>query len=527
MPPTISFLDLPLQARLKIYSYSGWLRPCPIELVTLEPYHGAPSSRQAVHTECLYIQRKTGCHISIDRERPDCVCAKLPTQLLFVSRAIHAETFSIFYGQNKFVLRAQVADDLTPLRELSIHALSAMTSLLIRLKCWPCPRGHEESRPDGLFCLTCGTPTLLGTAALSSTDQTGRDLVREWGTLCRYLSSAISPGQLRFTFICDVEDLDTGRQVIEPLLGLPTLKQCNIRLGRQRNYQLSALAQETSLRMMGLLGPKLDPFPFGRLPRELRLYILGFTHLGRRGYRADGDNHLRIQGSKLACQTDGPLRKSCCRQCTETLIDCCCPNRRASYSRDCDCRLFPFELALVNRQFHQDAMEVLFSQNCFDFFQDPEETISFLSRLPKGALSYIRRVQFQISEDEVVHWDEWDYSRKWDRLITFVKDNLELSRLSIVIILETWDLGLFRESEQNRFIYDVYCQVTRTSRMIRGVYDIRFELGWFIGLEPLMAKAVMGEKYINRHPETHIPLRDRDQSFFKVPTWYNPSDLTG
>jgi hypothetical protein len=127
----------------------------------------AAELRQAVHTDCLYIQRKTGCYMRIGREQPDCVCPKLPNQLLFVSGAMYAETFSMFYGQNRFVLRARVADDLTPLSELSIHALPAMTSLLIQLKCWPCPRGHEESRPDGLLCLTCGTPTLVGTPALS------------------------------------------------------------------------------------------------------------------------------------------------------------------------------------------------------------------------------------------------------------------------------------------------------------------------------------------------------------------------
>jgi hypothetical protein len=531
MSRSISFLDLPLLVRLKIYSYSGWLRPCPIELVPVETQPVAPGSYPAEQPDCLYRQRKAGHERSRNSSQPDCICPKLPTQLLFVSRAIHADAFLVFHSQNKFVLRAHAANNLTRLRELNIRALSMINSLLIRLKCWPCLRGHEETQinsdDNSLNCINCRTPMVAGAPTLSSSDQTGQDTIREWDTLCRYLSLAISPGQLRFTLICDVADLDTGKQVIEPLLRLPTLKQCTIRLGRQRKYELTALARETSLRMMG--SPILEPgkFPFGSLPKELRLYILGFTHLGQQGSYADRHSHLRIVRSKLRYQRIGSFWQACCRHCTETLIDCCCPSARSAHSRGCDCRLIPFEVFLVNRPFRQDAMEVLFTQNCFEFVQGPEECIFFFSRLPKGALNYIRRLRFQVSEDEVEHWDEWDCSGKWDRLVKFVKDNIELSVLSIVITFKTRDLGLLRRHEKTRFIYDVYCQVTRTMRILGGVYDICFELGWFIGLEPLMAKAVVGDKYRHRHAETNIPIRDRNRRKFKIPAWYKPSDLTG
>lgn len=218
-------------------------------------------------------------------KQPECTCAKLPCQLLLISRAMYADAISIFYNQNKFVLRAQIPSNFAALGNLGALALANMTSLSISIRSWPCPRG---------------------------------------GT-----------------------------------------------------------------------------FPFEHLPRELCLRIIGFTDIAPLNYDIPIGDQLGVEAPDLWFSDDGPSPKDCCRRCTETTKDCCCPSRRAAYSKACTCRRIPLELALVNKQFYHDVTEVLFSQNIFQFSQDPEKTVSFFRHLPSRSLRLVRRVKFQFPEDEV------------------------------------------------------------------------------------------------------------------------------
>ena len=121
-----------------------------------------------------------------------------------------------------------------------------------------------------------------------------------------------------------------------------------------------ALARDTSVQTTHSFVRSPEPFPFRRLPRELRLYILGYIHLGRHNRYHESDDLLRIQDGKII-NANVPfefLGNKCCRKCTETLIDCCCPSARAAYSTTCTCRRLPSGLFFVDREMRQDAMAV-------------------------------------------------------------------------------------------------------------------------------------------------------------------------
>jgi hypothetical protein len=110
----------------------------------------------------------------------------------------------------------------------------------------------------------------------------------------------------------------------------------------------------------------------------------------------------------------------------------------------------------------------------------------------------------------------------------FVKDSLDLARLTVVVVLDTWELGLEDDmaDNSNLFIYDIYREVVRPLHSLKGLHHIQFDLGWFMGLEPIIVKAIMGEKYVDRHSEESIHIKSRDRPFFRVPTWYEANHFT-
>lgn len=258
-----------------------------------------------------------------------------------------------------------------------------------------------------------------------------------------HIASAIIPAQLRLSLICDVADLDSGKAILEPLSRLPALKQCTIRSSQRPNYELNTLARNASAQTTHSFVQGPQPFPFEQLPRELRLHILGYTHLASHNSYHESDSLLRIQEGKLVKANVGFVHQfnKCCRKCTETIIDCCCPSARAAHSTTCTCRHLPFELFFVNKEMCQDARAVLLHQNCFGFLQDPKKTIAFLSRFPARSLKYVQRIQFRFSRKEVSTWAQQDYSHKWLTLVTFLKGHFKVLELAIVVVLETFDLG--------------------------------------------------------------------------------------
>lgn len=531
-------MDLPLKARHRVYAYLRLFRLCPIELNRPEVYNSPyePSSSSSpgwrllsiTPMKCLYIARKThsNSNQSMPPEIPDCQCPKLPLLgLLLVSRAFYHDVFNAFYSRNYFVIRIHDARGYESFH-VGQHIQSTLTSLLVRLNSWPCPRGHEETWGDGLRCATCNYNTTNADPPMDMTSRAGDDLLHWWRWFAKGLRSSISSNHLDLMLICDVTDKTSGMAVVEPLLTFPTLKRCTIRLGRRFNYELSQLAEEASLRAQALFIETQGTFPFQRLPKELRLQILSYTHLGDHNSYSEDSRLLKIVNNTLVKASRRIT--TCCRRCTATLVDCCCASSRAAYSSTCECRQIPFALLFVSKQMKADTIQVLLSQNAFKFLQDPKETINFLRNFPQETLKYIRRTQFQFSEGEIMEWEKRGYREKLTQLVVFIRDNFEVSKLSITVILESWDIGCYAEDDEDlRFIYDIYRDITRALRQLPALEDVQFDLGWFIYLEPIMRRAVLGRgipmglskpKY--SHPEGDPPV------CFRLPTWYKRGDFT-
>jgi len=198
--------------------YSGLVRNCPIDFTApkiYRAYTGPPYPRVERGSECFYeASRRRISDYPISKL--DGCCARLPSELLLVSKSIHNEVSNILYRQNRFVLRGHTGSDLALLLSLSPKDLSSITSLLIRLNCCPCYWGHEGEghvSDDPQTCHMCSTDIDQSDPELNSMTETGQALINQWIRLCCYLGTSISSFQLQLTIVCDCLDLSSGNQV--------------------------------------------------------------------------------------------------------------------------------------------------------------------------------------------------------------------------------------------------------------------------------------------------------------------------
>lgn len=526
-------LDLPFEARSKIYNFLGLVRSCPIDM-TLNPvtFDSGRSLDLGYGNswECRHHMKIHGsCVHGRDRVQ-ECACQELPTSLLYLHQTITAEVINIFYSQNEFVLRAHTGADLTCLKSLGVRALAAMTSLLVRLNSWPCPRGHAILSWDSSKCATCEKPVSACDPILDSSDEAGKDLIQGWHEACRHMSTGITPGKLRLTFICDVANLESATKVTEALVMLPRLKDCNIRLGRKKNLELELLSRTTSALMTNTVQPK-SSFPFNRLPPELGLRILSFTDLvSQEPYHKFFNRVVINYGRLLNSNTFNAKATLCCSACEDTGKDCCCPSLYASYSSSCRCRIIPFELFLVSKQMYSDASEVFYSQNIFEFKQDVEEMFAFLNGIPRPALKQIRQVGFSFTVGGPLALRGGFTTKSWQKLMRFMKAHFNIPRLSFRITINAYDACFWKDredEEENRHVYEMYCDIVRGLRSLDGLEDVGFELDWLTGLAPFLEWEVLGEKAKGRLPENPLsePLRNL-KGRHRIPIWYNLKSKT-
>jgi len=110
---------------------------------------------------------------------------------------------------------------------------------------------------------------------------------------------------------------------------LPLLRSCTIRLGHTPvRKNLASLAHDTAMGLMGRAEtPVMKPFPFGRLPRELKLAVLKYTHFGPAELAGYAHRFGRIEvwnGRLLRGRVRGTTSLSvvaCCYQCSESFMD--------------------------------------------------------------------------------------------------------------------------------------------------------------------------------------------------------------
>ena len=105
-------------------------------------------------------------------------------------------------------------------------------------------------------------------------------IISQYQWIFSQLAANAQPGNLRLYLICDSENVETAKVIMESLVQLPNLQDCRPRLAEDCNGELLNLAKETILRVTRRLSfLSLPPFKFPHLPREIQLKVLEFTAL--------------------------------------------------------------------------------------------------------------------------------------------------------------------------------------------------------------------------------------------------------
>ena len=241
------------------------------------------------------------------------------------------------------------------------------------------------------------------------------------------LSTKVPISTLNLSIICQC-GVYTERLLADGLAHFHGLRNLGLKLSYEPDPAAQALARSA---VLSLTQPKCaaKPFPYTRLPTELRQRILSFTALvvssdyynGPRNYPL---HSLTIIGKRLVYPNPYAIHpfSSCCDTCIpsypstslfanslrlDAATHCVCHapgGGGAAYSSTCSCALRSALLPpfLTSRLLNADATYVCFSQNRFVLSsQDSAEDLAFLRSLPDAALAALRRLDVRLYAAQV------------------------------------------------------------------------------------------------------------------------------
>lgn len=301
---------------------------------------------------------------------PSAVDCASSYSLLLSCCAIYTEASSAVYSTNRFFIRYRDSRSLQPLRNLTPQSLALLTHLTVHLNVTSCEKGdpcwkalpgrqHRSDRYD---------------KPLRLSPSSSHPILSEWRSTIECIRAHLKPSRLKLHFVCDVVDIETARQVALPLLSIPMLASCDIRLSRTPDPLIRQLARTTAMRAMGYPSYQSEsPFRILDLPGELRRQIFEFTDLVTPLCETEWSplEGFRLRYSNWRCGGVGdcepPLHYACqFRNCWEGSNDgCFCRHFHAAFTPRCHCWSPPTSLFLVCRAVLEDARAVFFMRNRF------------------------------------------------------------------------------------------------------------------------------------------------------------------
>ncbi|KAK4205478.1 hypothetical protein QBC40DRAFT_320306 [Triangularia verruculosa] len=323
--------------------------------------------------------------------------------LLLSCRTIYKEAAALLYSANIFIIHAESSTGpFDPLLALTTTALSSLTHLKIVVNQTSCHLKVSEVHSVSDCCLATDEPfgpgrswcganhDKLHQAALRSTEPSAISLLKDWNTAARHLSE-ISPGSMTLFFVCHVEhgDVEAGRLALAPLLRLPCLKSCHVRISKRPNLQLRRLADDAVQKSIGIAAPMTSSgvtSHFLNLPRELRLRILGFTDLvtpikevswDGQAYRANRPTYSMPHQAgyndnlQFCCRRDhhyGCQFRNCWlkpERSADYHAGCFCRLEHTAVSSLCQCWAPPTYLFLICRTLYYETQHIFFFANRF------------------------------------------------------------------------------------------------------------------------------------------------------------------
>lgn len=372
------------------------------------------------------------------------------SSLLLTCRTVYTEASSAVYSTNQFWIRYRDSHSLQRLRNLTPQSLSLLTHLTVHLNVSSCEIGEScckayPGRPKS--CDAHDKPIRLSPSSRNA-------VLSEWQSTIERIQPYLTSSRLHLYFVCDVVDIETARQAVLPLLGIPTLASCAIRLSRMPDPLIRQLASTTAMRAMGHPSYQSEsPFRFMDFPGELRRQIFEFTDLVTPLCETEWNSleGYNLRYSTWRCGGDGDCEPSlhyACqfRNCWQGSNDgCFCSHSHAAFSSKCHCWSPPTSLFLVCRALLEDARAVFFMRNRFVIINpyNPLDDHAFLRLaastfltdiVPFSALSLLRDLELVFPLAEGKHLRPHDPSHQdWIRTINLVKDELCLPLLTLRI----------------------------------------------------------------------------------------------
>jgi len=355
------FLELPPDIRLRIYHQAGLVSGKMIHLNNWTLSKCGYNS-QGVYRE--FDPRRWDPWVDAQLARS----TALPTTLLAVCWPVYDELRAVLYGENRFIISRKLSRGLRALERMSDAALREMAFLTVRVNVSSCESFCCEGRSSscGNGHLPCPNP-INHDAVLNHLSNPDQLAITQWQRICAQLARSIQPGKLALYIICDCADITTAQMVVEPLLSLPTLQDCGIRLAIHVDKEIYALAEDTVLTLTRSPRPAILPyFRFFDLPKEIQLQILGFTSLVHFNTVTFGQN-----GPDYGtwCYKRGAVAENNDSTCVDSrpLLQCFCSSAHSAFTFSCNCKdnAFPSSFFLVSSAFRDITTRVFYTQNNF------------------------------------------------------------------------------------------------------------------------------------------------------------------
>jgi hypothetical protein len=365
--------------------------------------------------------------------------------LLLTCREIYLGVSALVYGTNRLQVTFHEEESLQFLLHLTPTSLRHVKDLTVLLAVFP-PDEDEHCR-ESCGCWHGPLPTIW---IVDGATLEGKALLTEWEKTVEHIAQHVKPSTLRLNLICDVEDIETAQQVVQPLSQLPTLLDCSIRFNFVPEPDLQTLARSTAIRLMGHSEASHETaFRFMDLPVELRLQILENTDLVTplREVEWNPTDNFYLRYCERQCVCCGcPVQKPH-RYCWQYVkAGCFCHRYHAAYTQHCKCWAPPIALFLVCRSMRFEAQNIFFSQNRFiimppgGYLTELEDctytrlpAARFLTEVvPSHALAHIRFLEIQFSPYDVngVTFDG-AMSEDWERTLQALGHSLNYGSLTV------------------------------------------------------------------------------------------------
>ncbi|CAH0028957.1 unnamed protein product, partial [Clonostachys rhizophaga] len=449
LPPRVTFLDLPQHVRDQIYEEVGYGGNKFIDLnlwsISELYYRGSYDSNPSFSAPLLWA----GSHL------------------------IHDEVESKLYAENIFAVSLIGDRGLQSLEMMSDTALRELRTLIVSLL--PCRYRSEaaffrehigsldhfgslDQQKEDLASFWLGVDCKLSPHGphprFSDISLADKSILVQWKRICARLAANSPPHQLSLSLVADVDDVETAKAILDPLNGMPPLRDVAVNLGH-RLKRIKGFDSRSFIRnaAKGLLGENENmeklPFRFMSLPLELQIQILQQTHLlagenvhFRRDWVFRSSDLDRICNNERLHPRDGEGRLSAMAG-----AESFCRRRNPdAFTQHCECNSFrPDTYFKVSKEFSYIARHVFYSSNKLCFHSPPIRGMGreygyhltlphFLRRIPLESLWSLRSLCFifPICSPDYLLPDHVDW-HAWVESIERLSRLADLSRLKLEV----------------------------------------------------------------------------------------------